>query len=129
MTLRKPIALAVSALALGAGLALAPATTASAAYQCDMVESANGTVYAGYYTGNTIQPSSTGVSDAGIEAQCILRYKGFNPGTIDGVFGSNSRAAALAFQKKMNRDHHAGLTEDGKVGKNTWPWLRNSSYY
>src|SRR4051812_29726343 len=89
MTLGKRVALAAAMLALGGGIAVVPATTASAAYRCDYVLSASGYWYAGHYTGNDVQPSSTGVSDAGIEAQCLLKYRGYNPGTIDGVFGSS----------------------------------------
>lgn len=125
---RKWLVSAAAVLALGGGLAVLPATAASAAYSCDYDISASGYWYAGHYTGTTVQPSTTGVSAAGIEAQCLLKFRGYNPGTIDGVFGSNSRAAALKFQKRMNSVHHAGLTEDGKIGSNTWPYLRNSYY-
>ncbi|GAA0222481.1 peptidoglycan-binding domain-containing protein [Cryptosporangium japonicum] len=128
LAVRRRLALAAAVLALGGGLALLPASAASAAYSCDYDISASGYWYAGHYAGTTVQPSATGVSAAGIEAQCLLKYRGYNPGTIDGVFGSNSRAAALAFQKRMNSAHRAGLTEDGKVGSKTWPYLRNSYY-
>ncbi|GLY14958.1 hypothetical protein Kisp01_19730 [Kineosporia sp. NBRC 101677] len=39
-------------------------------------------------------------------------------GTIDGVSGTNSQNAAYP---------DADLTEDGKVGPKSWPYLRSSS--
>ncbi|MDX6315344.1 MAG: hypothetical protein QOF44_4808 [Streptomyces sp.] len=121
MTIRKRIALAAAALALGSGLAVLPATSASAAtYTCHYSTSGD-YAYAGYY-------STTVVTTSGIEAQCLLRRSGYNPGTIDGVFGSNSQAAAKAFQKDMNDVFSAGLDEDGKIGKESWPWLRRLAH-
>jgi hypothetical protein len=125
MTMRKCVALATAALALGSGLAVLPATGASAAttYTCNIVTDGY-REYAGYYSGNTVVPSATGVSSAGIEAQCLLDFAGYAPGPIDGVFGTKSKAAAKAFQKAMNKQHHTGLDEDGIVGAETWPVLR-----
>jgi peptidoglycan hydrolase-like protein with peptidoglycan-binding domain len=78
-----------------------------------------------YYKGNTVIPSSTGASSAGIEAQCLLRLHGFNPGTIDGIFGPNSQAAAKDFQRAANSNcKHVDLAVDGSVGPKTWPALR-----
>jgi peptidoglycan hydrolase-like protein with peptidoglycan-binding domain len=128
MTIRKRIALAAAALALGSGLAVLPATSASAAtYTCHYSTSGD-YAHAGYYSGTTVQPSTTVVTTSGIEAQCLLRRSGYNPGTIDGVFGSNSQAAAKAFQKDMNDVFSAGLDEDGKIGKESWPWLRRLAH-
>lgn len=43
--------------------------------------------------------SAEGVPDvAARSAQLYLRYKGFEPGGVDGMFGKNSRAALLRFQ-------------------------------
>ena len=85
----------------------------------------NGYGYAGHYSGVTQEPSRTQVTSAGLEAQCLLvRYGDYDPGPIDGVFGSRSRAATTAFQEEMNAAFGAGLSTDGMVGKNTWPWLR-----
>jgi hypothetical protein len=44
------------------------------------------------------------------ELQQRLRDRGFNPGPIDGVFGSGTRNAVIAFQRS------AGLTPDGIAG-------------
>ena len=128
--MRKFIAVTASALALGAAMVIAPVSSASAAaYQCEYETSGSTNyMYSGYYGGLTVQPSSTGLSQAGIEAQCLLHRRAYNPGTIDGVFGSRSQAAALAFQKRMNAKFHVGLSEDGKVGPKTWPYLRNANY-
>lgn len=41
------------------------------------------------------------------QQQCLLCYLGYDVGAIDGIWGSRSRAAAMAFQT----DH--GLTPDG----------------
>jgi hypothetical protein len=118
------IAAASAALALGSGLAVLPATAASAAYSCDMHRGAHGW-YAGHYSGMTTQPSTTGVSNAGIEAQCLLRKYNYNPGTIDGVFGPTSRRAAREFQEDMNEAFGAGLVVDGKIGPRSWVHLRS----
>lgn len=97
MTLRKYFAVAATTLALtGGALLVGPASPAFAAYNCTFDQDARNNAYAGYYAGNTTQPSSTGLSQAGIEAQCLLQYRGFSPGTIDGVFGTNSQNAAKA---------------------------------
>ncbi|MFF3755255.1 peptidoglycan-binding protein [Streptomyces sp. NPDC002018] len=114
--------------ALITGIISAPAASAgpavAQAYTCHYSESGAYT-YAGYYSGNTVIPSSSGVSSAGIEAQCLLREAGFNPGTIDGVFGTNSKAAAREFQARVNdRAGYHVLDVDGIVGSATWPELR-----
>ncbi|MDX3803382.1 peptidoglycan-binding domain-containing protein [Streptomyces sp. AK04-3B] len=128
MSIRKRIALATAALALGSGFAVPPAAAASAAtYTCHYSTSGE-YAYAGYYSGTTVQPSSTVVTNSGIEAQCLLRRSGFNPGTIDGVFGSNSKAAAKNMQAGLNECCHAGLDEDGKIGRESWPWLRRLAH-
>jgi len=130
MTMLRRFAVGVTAVMLGSALVVAPATTAFAAYSCTIdISGSTNYMYAGYYAGTTVQPSSSSVSSAGIEAQCLLRARGYNPGTVDGVFGSNSQDAAKAFQRRMNSAYSAGLTVDGKVGPRTWPYLRDLDYY
>ena len=46
-----------------------------------------------------------------------LAAAGFTPGKIDGVFGPQTKAAVLAFQKSR------GLVQDGIVGVKTWTAL------
>jgi peptidoglycan hydrolase-like protein with peptidoglycan-binding domain len=123
-TTRSRLTAIAAAIALGSGLATVPATAALAAYTCNLTNR-SGYWYAGYYTGVTVEPSTSSVSNAGIEAQCLLRKYGYNPGTIDGIFGSNSRAAARNFQEDMNDNFGAGLREDGIIGRNSWPHLRS----
>ena len=99
------------------------------AYACNVTDTGSAPgdkYYAGYYSGNTVQPSSTSVSAAGKEAQCLLKYKGYNPGIIDGIFGENSKAAAKKFQTRVNElcDRKV-LDVDGLVGAKTWPYLRD----
>ena len=43
-----------------------------------------------------------------------LNSLGYNSGAVDGIFGANTRAAVLAFQRAN------GLVADGYVGKLTW---------
>jgi hypothetical protein len=55
------------------------------------------------------------------QLQQLLRDKGFNPGPIDGSFGSGTEIGVKAFQKSV------GLTADGIVGNTTWTALTNPS--
>ncbi|NJQ02039.1 peptidoglycan-binding domain-containing protein [Streptomyces zingiberis] len=125
--MRRDLAVALTAATLIAGTLTAPAafagTTTAQAYTCHYSVS-GGRAYAGYYSGNTVVPSSGGVSNAGIEAQCLLKRAKFDPGTIDGVFGSNSRAATRRFQTLMNNAFGYNIAIDGIIGQETWPALR-----
>ncbi|MEL1135225.1 peptidoglycan-binding protein [Desulfitobacterium sp. THU1] len=51
------------------------------------------------------------------ELQTLLTSQGFSPGPIDGIFGSKTQAAVIAFQKSK------GLVQDGIVGIKTWTAL------
>lgn len=53
-----------------------------------------------------------------MKLQAVLRKIGYNPGTIDGVFGEQTRNAVIQYQ----RDNR--LTPDGIVGTNTHNSLR-----
>ncbi|MFD4603530.1 peptidoglycan-binding protein [Streptomyces sp. NPDC058464] len=126
---RASLALAAAVL-LGGTLAgqFAVGTEATAAvpatvYACN-VTGGFGPLTAGYYSGSTAIPSTSQVTAAGKEAQCLLKYRGYDPGTVDGIFGSKSQAAARAFQHDINDLCEAALKEDGSVGPKTWPWLR-----
>jgi len=52
------------------------------------------------------------------QVQIALRNAGYNPGTIDGKMGRQTRDAIKSFQRAN------GLVADGKVGKRTWELLR-----
>ena len=57
------------------------------------------------------------------EVQRRLKLWGYYKGNVDGVFGSGTKSAVIAFQKKN------GLTADGVVGKATYQALgMNDSY-
>ena len=57
------------------------------------------------------------------EVQRRLKQWGYYSGAVDGIFGSGTRQAVIAFQKKN------GLTADGIVGKATYAALgMNDSY-
>lgn len=52
-----------------------------------------------------------------LNIQRALKAKGFDPGILDGIFGSKTTAATKAFQKSR------GLKQDGLVGRATVPAL------
>jgi transcriptional regulator with XRE-family HTH domain len=84
-------------------------------YSC-VVRRREGLLYAGYSTTRTALLSGPGWDV--VEAQCLLRYKGFDPGGVDGVYGPNTTRAVKRLQ------NGAGLPPDGLVGPNTWQVLR-----
>ncbi len=63
----------------------------------------------------TLSIGSRGASVA--QLQELLRNAGFDPGPIDGVFGSKTQAAVISFQRSKN------LVPDGIVGIMTWTAL------
>ncbi|WP_217139639.1 peptidoglycan-binding protein [Streptomyces sp. AC627_RSS907] len=131
---RKRISLAVATAALGTVLAV-PATAVAAeqatdtavsaqAYSCN-VKVVSGKKQAGHYSGNTAVPASSTVTKAGIEAQCILKGMGYPTGTVDGIFGGNSKAAMREFQKDVNSAYGRKVLDvDGLPGPKSWPYLR-----
>lgn len=50
-------------------------------------------------------------------AQYLLLIRGYDAGTVDGIFGSRTRLATLSFQAAV------GLTADGIIGPHTWTAL------
>lgn len=128
----RTLAAAVATVSLiGGAVTVAPAALASAAsvqtYSCPYYHS-NYREYAGYYSGNTVVPSATSVSNAGIEAQCLLKLVNRDPGPIDGIFGSNSQRAMAQAQHEINIYYETHLTEDGLPGPATWPKFREWVY-
>ena len=71
---------------------------------------------AGYSTTRTAVLASQGWDV--VEAQCLLAEHTMDPGTVDGVYGQQTRAAVARLQEK------AGLPVDGVVGPDTWRVLR-----
>lgn len=61
---------------------------------------------------HVIKKGSTGILVTIWQAYLVCR--GYNPGGIDGIFGSGCHTATTAYQKAN------GLTQDGAVGQNTW---------
>lgn len=55
-----------------------------------------------------------------LQVQLLLKYLGYNPGVIDGVFGGNTRAAVLEFQT------NAKIGLDGVPGPNTYAALKKA---
>ncbi|MFB6985262.1 peptidoglycan-binding protein [Streptomyces sp. NPDC056178] len=84
-------------------------------YHC-AVERKDGRLYAGYSTTSTALLS--GPAWDVVEAQCLLRYHGFDPGVVDGDYGPNTTRAVKRLQDQ------AGLSVDGVVGPHTWQVLR-----
>ncbi|MFA5576549.1 MAG: LysM peptidoglycan-binding domain-containing protein [Tissierellaceae bacterium] len=63
----------------------------------------------------TLRMGSRGASVT--QLQTLLRNAGFDPGPIDGIFGTRTQAAVIGFQRSR------GLVPDGIVGINTWTAL------
>ncbi len=53
-----------------------------------------------------------------IEVQCLLRWAGFSPGDIDGIYGPMTQRAIKRFQARE------GLEADGVIGPRSWKALR-----
>lgn len=53
-----------------------------------------------------------------MKTQAVLKKIGYNPGPIDGVFGSQMQQAVIEYQRNN------GLTPDGIIGTNTYNSLR-----
>ncbi|MFI9236160.1 peptidoglycan-binding protein [Streptomyces sp. NPDC053079] len=122
MNVRKRIALATATVALGTGLAVAPAagafaTTGSTA----TVQKAAASC--GYYSGNALTKAGQtgGAARERIkEVQCLININTSYPKwlDVDGKFGQETYKAVVKVQQK------ARISDDGEVGKNTWAKLR-----
>ena len=53
-----------------------------------------------------------------MEIQALLEKIGYDPGPIDGIFGTSTQQAVIEFQKKF------GLTADGIIGEDTYRMLQ-----
>lgn len=80
-------------------------------------------VSCGYYSGTaTTKRGDTG--NRVREVQCLLIFWGYNPGSVDGVFGANTERAVREFQEDTFVFCARQLLIDGIVGVNTWRALR-----
>ncbi|WP_267241541.1 peptidoglycan-binding protein [Streptomyces sp. PR69] len=86
-------------------------------YTCD-IHRAGGLLHAG--RSDTVEALLQQVSTSWevVEAQCLLRYRGYLPGEIDGAYGPSTEKAV----KRLQDD--AGLVPDGIMGPHTWEVLR-----
>ncbi|MFE0189008.1 helix-turn-helix domain-containing protein [Streptomyces sp. NPDC059008] len=97
----------------------APAFThrAGETFACHVRRTGDG-LYAGRSrTATAILGNGTSGWEA-VEAQCLLRHRGYDPGPVDGIVGENTMRAAKRLQAA------AGLPSDGIVGPDTWKVLR-----
>ncbi|WP_151477115.1 peptidoglycan-binding protein [Streptomyces albicerus] len=78
----------------------------------------DGGLYAGYSLSNEVLLDLNSTGWDVVEAQCLLRRHGFEPGSTDGLYGERTKDAARAFQRAR------GLALDGIVGPDTWRELR-----
>lgn len=99
----------------GQPLPVAPAPSSPNVYDVTASQGYYGT---GGSTGVTSTTSTSGGSATVREAQSLLAALGYYAGTIDGLAGTQTRAAVTAFQRDQ------GLTVDGKIGEQTLAALR-----
>ncbi|MFE7479205.1 peptidoglycan-binding protein [Streptomyces sp. NPDC057552] len=86
-------------------------------YPC-RIQQHGGRTYAGHSgTHETVLAHNTTSWDV-VEAQCLLRAAGLDPGAVDGVYGPNTEQAVKRLQAR------AGIEDDGLVGPDTWKVLR-----
>lgn len=72
---------------------------------------------------NTTQYSPGTKKGNSYAIQTITKRLGYNPGTVDGYFGANTKNAVIDYQEDN------GLTSDGIVGRNTWTKLGSELTY
>lgn len=87
------------------------------AHPCE-ISRKDGLLYAGHSLTDQALLDTNSTSWDVVEAQCLLRRHGYDPGIVDGAYGERSKSAAKRFQK----DHE--LAPDGIVGPDTWKVLR-----
>ncbi|MCF2528892.1 peptidoglycan-binding domain-containing protein [Yinghuangia soli] len=103
----------------GVGVALTATDAAAATYACNYTRTTNPyRTYAGHYSGSTHIPTKGSWSKANIEAQCLLKKDGWNPGPIDGIYGDQTLSAVMYMQARY------GIGIDGYMGPESWPILR-----
>ncbi|MEU2669711.1 helix-turn-helix domain-containing protein [Streptomyces sp. NPDC007164] len=86
-------------------------------YACD-VRRKGGELRAGHSDTNEMLLDINGTGFDVVEAQCLLREKGFSPGVFDGLYDERTKGAAKRFQGARH------LVVDGIIGPDTWRELR-----
>jgi transcriptional regulator with XRE-family HTH domain len=112
------VSIAVLAVALGIGLWLAGRDRQVAGPPSCTFTTRDGQQYAGHSTTSDQLVRLNETGEGVIEVQCLLKRHGFDPGPIDGIFGTKTEQAV----KDLQRAGHAVV--DGKVGPQTWALLR-----
>ncbi len=109
-------------LAIGAlSLALSATVAGAASYGITRVQDATESAQTAVLEVAVLRQGSTGGEVK--EVQRRLKQWGYYSGSVDGIFGSGTKKAVIAFQKKN------GLTADGVVGRATYAALgMNDSY-
>ncbi|HEX5497252.1 MAG TPA: peptidoglycan-binding protein, partial [Mycobacteriales bacterium] len=73
--------------------------------------------------------TGTAHSDSVKQAQCYLNNALFFTSvpflTVDGDFGSHTRAATIDFQRCWNHLFNPNISVDGGIGPQTWPRLQS----
>ncbi|MGW1375361.1 peptidoglycan-binding protein [Streptomyces sp. NPDC002446] len=82
------------------------------------VRRAHGALYAGRSRTATAILGNGGSGWEVVEAQCLLRHRGYDPGPVDGIVGEKTMRAVKRLQQR------AELPTDGIVGPDTWKVLR-----
>lgn len=70
-----------------------------------------------YTSSRIVRPGAKG--NVVKEIQCVLDFRGKNPGALDGDYGQNTRSAVIRAQR------HCHISQDGIVGPKTWKCLRS----
>ncbi|WP_405408743.1 helix-turn-helix domain-containing protein [Streptomyces decoyicus] len=77
-----------------------------------------GALYAGHSRTDTAVLGSGASGWDVVEAQCLLRHQGYDPGGVDGIVGGRTVRAVKRLQARFK------LPTDGIVGPDTWKVLR-----
>ncbi|MEJ8650089.1 helix-turn-helix domain-containing protein [Streptomyces sp. MS1.AVA.3] len=110
----------------GAGAAMTAGGTGAApafthrpgeVFGCRVQRSA-GALYAGHSRTDTAVLGSGASGWDVVEAQCLLRHQGYDPGGVDGIVGGRTVRAVKRLQATFK------LPTDGIVGPDTWKVLR-----
>ncbi|MEU9489225.1 helix-turn-helix domain-containing protein [Streptomyces decoyicus] len=86
-------------------------------FGCHVQRSA-GALYAGHSRTDTAVLGSGASGWDVVEAQCLLRHQGYDPGGVDGIVGGRTVRAVKRLQARFK------LPTDGIVGPDTWKVLR-----